>query len=100
MTPRIHVATVDYDATYDEVVAVLQESQYSRLPVLSEEGDEIVGVLHIKDILMKPVVLALSLFLVFFFVVKCEMLISFMNLIIFQMFLLLCVRNMFLYQLY
>lgn len=55
MTPRIHVATVDYDATYDEVVAVLQESQYSRLPVLSEEGDEIVGVLHIKDILMKPV---------------------------------------------
>ena len=27
MTPRIHVATVDYDATYDEVVAVLQESQ-------------------------------------------------------------------------
>ena len=29
MTPRIHVATVDYDATYDEVVAVLQESQYS-----------------------------------------------------------------------
>ena len=49
MTPRIHVATVDYDATYDEVVAVL------RLPVLSEEGDEIVGVLHIKDILMKPV---------------------------------------------
>ena len=33
MTPRIHVATVDYDATYDEVV----------------------GVLHIKDILMKPV---------------------------------------------
>ena len=33
MTPRIHVATVDYDATYDEVVAVL----------------------HIKDILMKPV---------------------------------------------
>ena len=55
MTPRIHVATVDYDATYDEVVAVLQESQYSRLPVLSEEGDEIVGVLHIKDILMNPV---------------------------------------------
>ena len=36
MTPRIHVATVDYDATYDEVVAVLQESQYSRLPVFQK----------------------------------------------------------------
>ncbi len=55
MTPRIHVTTVDYDTTYDEVVAVLQESQCSRLLILSEEGDEVVGVLHIKDILMKPV---------------------------------------------
>ena len=52
MTPRIHVVSVDEDVTYDELMDILKESQFSRIPVHSESYDEIIGVLHIKDLML------------------------------------------------
>lgn len=49
LTPRVKVEGVPLDATQEEVVAILQESKHSRLPVYDESLDHIVGVLHQKD---------------------------------------------------
>lgn len=51
MTPRIHVDSVADDCTYEELMKVYQQSQYSRYPIHSESFDEIIGVLNIKDLL-------------------------------------------------
>lgn len=52
MTPRIHVIAVEDDVTYDELMNVLRDSQFSRIPVYSDDKDEVVGVLNIKDLMM------------------------------------------------
>lgn len=41
---------------YNELMDVLKECQFSRLPVHSEDYDEIIGVLNIKDLLLSKVV--------------------------------------------
>lgn len=56
MTPRIHVVSVPDDVTYNELMKAFKESQFSRIPVHSESYDEIIGVLHIKDLMLSKVV--------------------------------------------
>ena len=56
MTPRIHVVSVPDDVTYNELMKAFRESQFSRIPVHSESYDEIIGVLHIKDLMLSKVV--------------------------------------------
>lgn len=56
MTPRIHVVSVPDDVTYNELMKTFKESQFSRIPVHSESYDEIIGVLHIKDLMLSKVV--------------------------------------------
>ena len=43
---------VDINAGYDEVFRVFKENQYSRIPVYQNSLDEIVGVLHLKDLVL------------------------------------------------
>ncbi len=50
MTPRTRMVAVEEDSTYDEVMGVFKEEQFSRLPVYRESIDDVVGVLHFKDI--------------------------------------------------
>ena len=56
MTPRIHVVSVPDDVTYNDLMKTFKESQFSRIPVHSESYDEIIGVLHIKDLMLSKVV--------------------------------------------
>lgn len=56
MTPRIHVVSVADDITYNELMDVFRECQFSRIPVHSESFDEITGVLYIKDLMLSKVV--------------------------------------------
>ncbi len=56
MTPRIHVVSVPEDVTYNELMSILRECQFSRIPVHAESYDEIIGVLHIKDLMLSKVV--------------------------------------------
>lgn len=51
MTPRIHVESIPDDCTYDELMKVYHEAQYSRYPIHDESFDEIIGVLNMKDLL-------------------------------------------------
>lgn len=57
MIPRTEVVTVEEDAGFEEVVRQFQASGYSRLPVYRENFDNIIGILHSKDVmsyLLKP----------------------------------------------
>lgn len=56
MTPRIHVTSVPDDITYNELMEIFKETQFSRIPVHAESYDEIIGVLQIKDLLLSKVV--------------------------------------------
>lgn len=50
MTPRVEMVAISADSTLDEALAVFEESGRSRLPVVGEGLDDVVGVLLQKDI--------------------------------------------------
>ncbi len=51
MVPRIDVVAVDTDATVDEVMALIMERGFSRIPLYEGTIDNVVGVLYAKDFL-------------------------------------------------
>jgi len=50
LTPRVDVVAVEDTSTLEEVAAVFAGEGYSRLPVYHESIDDVVGVLHQKDL--------------------------------------------------
>jgi len=51
MTPRTKIVAIPVEATLDDAVAVVVEAGYSRYPVYRETLDDIVGMVHSKDLL-------------------------------------------------
>ena len=51
MTHRTNVVSLDVDADYAEVLEVAVHEKYTRIPVYDESLDNIIGILHIKDLL-------------------------------------------------
>ena len=51
MTHRKQVVALPIDSSYEEVMDVATNEKYTRIPVYKETIDEIVGILHIKDLL-------------------------------------------------
>jgi len=51
MVPRIDIVAVDTDATVEEVMALIMERGFSRIPLYDGTIDNVVGVLYAKDFL-------------------------------------------------
>lgn len=51
MTPRTNMVAVSIDSTYDELVTVFKEENFSRTPVYDHDIDDIIGILHVKDLI-------------------------------------------------
>jgi len=51
MVPRNDIISVSVDATLDQVLHAMIEHQHSRLPVYDEKPEQIIGLLHYKDLL-------------------------------------------------
>ena len=51
MIPRADIAAIEVNATQESLMELLAERQFSRIPVYKETLDEILGSIHIKDIL-------------------------------------------------
>ncbi|MEM6316766.1 MAG: gliding motility-associated protein GldE [Bacteroidota bacterium] len=51
MQPRVDVIAVDFQSNYQELLQILRESGYSRIPVYQENFDQITGLLYAKDLL-------------------------------------------------
>lgn len=53
MVPRTDTFMIDVDATYEENLDLIINSPYSRVPIYQDEKDNVIGVLHVKNILKK-----------------------------------------------
>ncbi|MGG4479034.1 hemolysin family protein [Paenibacillus illinoisensis] len=52
MVPRTELVTLDQEMTYEDIIPVLDEHNYSRYPVIEEgDKDRIVGMVNVKKIL-------------------------------------------------
>jgi magnesium and cobalt transporter len=51
MMPKSQMVYIQEHASLDEMVQIIADSGHSRFPVLAEHGDEILGILHAKDLL-------------------------------------------------
>lgn len=53
MTPRKSVISLTEDATDDEILKIIKDENYSRIPILEDDNDSVVGILHTCDYLLK-----------------------------------------------
>lgn len=51
MTPRTSVFTMDINDSPENIINNMLEERYSRVPIYDDDIDNIIGILHIKDIL-------------------------------------------------
>lgn len=51
MTPRTDIIGIDINSSYDEIVEIVKQESFSRMPVYGEDLDDIFGILHVKDLL-------------------------------------------------
>jgi len=54
MTPRTRVATVRVGDTAADVIALTRKTGYSRFPVIDEDADDVVGIVHVKQAVAVP----------------------------------------------
>ena len=50
MVPRVDVRSIGHETTLDDSIAIFFETGFSRLPVHRESPDNVLGILHIKDV--------------------------------------------------
>lgn len=50
MTPRTDIVALRADGTIDQAIQVVQQANHSRLPVFRSSIDEVVGILHVRDL--------------------------------------------------
>lgn len=55
MVPRVRVAAIDDDATVDELVTLAVATGHSRFPVMDQDLDDLVGVVHVKSVHSVPI---------------------------------------------
>lgn len=51
MIPRVDIIALNIDDTYEEVLKVIKEEQFSRFPIYQDSIDDIIGILNVKDFL-------------------------------------------------
>ena len=52
MTPRPDIVAIQADATVEQLRALFQEQEYSRIPVYKENLDNILGIVYVKDLVL------------------------------------------------
>ncbi|MEQ1509999.1 MAG: hemolysin family protein [Sphingopyxis sp.] len=48
--PRSDIIAIEEKATFDEAVALFAEADHSRLPVYRDKLDDVIGMIHVKDL--------------------------------------------------
>lgn len=51
MKSRVDITTIDITFNFREVMKIIRDSGFSRIPVFKEDFDNIVGILYVKDLL-------------------------------------------------
>ena len=55
MVPRMDMIAIDVNASYDEIINLYKNEQFSRMPVYEDSHDHIIGILHIKDLILNDI---------------------------------------------
>ncbi len=53
MVPRTEMVWIEKDKTLRQAVSLALRSGYSRIPVIGEDGDDVVGVVYLKDLIKR-----------------------------------------------
>ena len=53
MTPRTDIASIHVGLSWEEVVQIASQAGHTRIPVYNKSPDDIVGILHTKDLLVE-----------------------------------------------
>ena len=53
MIPRTEIVGVEADMAMDEIIKLATQSAYTKLPVYEDNLDQILGIVHVKDLLRK-----------------------------------------------
>ena len=53
MIPRINMDMIDVDSTYEEVMEIFRRNMFTRFPVYEESVDNVIGILNMKDTLLR-----------------------------------------------
>ena len=53
MVPRRDVVTIDIDEPFEDLIDEILETRHNRIPVYEENIDNIIGVLHVKDVMIE-----------------------------------------------
>ncbi len=51
MTPRTQIACAPVDSTFNDLIQLITERGFTRIPIYEESPDQIIGILHAKDLL-------------------------------------------------
>ncbi|MCJ8330159.1 MAG: HlyC/CorC family transporter [Lentisphaeria bacterium] len=54
MTPRVEMSAISIESAIDNVIKKIQDSGHSRIPIFTENIDDVIGIVYSKDILLKP----------------------------------------------
>lgn len=52
MVQRVDIIAVDVNSTYEELLEVIKEEQFSRIPIYDDTIDNVVGILNVKDLII------------------------------------------------
>ena len=52
MIPRVDMVCADIDSTYEELLEIFRAERFTRIPVYEGDGDNMVGVINMKDLLL------------------------------------------------
>lgn len=52
MVPRVRVIMADIDSSYEDLIEIFREEQFTRIPIYKDSIDNIVGLVNMKDLLL------------------------------------------------
>lgn len=55
MVPRTDMIAIAQNATYQDIINIYKKEQFSRMPVYESSYDHIIGILHIKDLILNHI---------------------------------------------
>lgn len=55
MIPRTDMVAIEITSTYNDIIELYRKEQFSRIPVYEDSLDHIVGILHIKDLILNDI---------------------------------------------
>jgi len=51
MVPRVEIISASYQSNYDDLIAIINKETHSRIPIYRKDLDDVVGMVHIKDLI-------------------------------------------------